>query len=138
MIQEIPTEFEKMVLLEDLSFNSNQISVIPLVLGNLRRMRNINYDNNPIKSPREDVLAQGSESVILYMQRMYQSALKSGLEMVNANLKHFPVEALTVPKLHSLILDDNVIEVLPAEVKVLSGLTILSLQVQILNSQLGY
>jgi Leucine-rich repeat (LRR) protein len=91
-------------------------------------MRNINYDNNPIKNPREDVLAQGSESVILYLQRMYQSALSNGLEMINANLKHFPVEALTVPKLHSLTLDDNLIEVLPAEMFVLSGLTMLSLQ----------
>lgn len=101
-LTELPVEFERLTLLEDLSFNSNQISIIPLVLGNLKKMRNINYDNNPIKNPREDVLAQGSESLILYMQRMYESALTNGLEMIDAQLKHFPLETLTVPKLHSL------------------------------------
>ena len=94
MIEEIPAELEHLTLLEDLSFNANHISVIPIVVGNLARLKNINYDNNPIKSPRQDVLAQGAEALILYIQRLYQSALTSGLEMINANLKHFPVETL--------------------------------------------
>ena len=94
LLHALPLELEKLSLLEDVSFNSNQVAVIPLVLGNLQRLRNINYDNNPIKSPRQDVLAQGAEALILYIQRLYQSALTSGLEMINANLKHFPVETL--------------------------------------------
>ncbi len=48
--------------------------MLPIVLGNLTRMRTLNYENNPITCPREDVLSQGSDGVIAYMMKMYKSA----------------------------------------------------------------
>jgi Leucine-rich repeat (LRR) protein len=101
-LHSLPKEMGYMTSLIRLRVGNNALTELPVELERLTLLEDLSFDNNPIKNPREDVLAQGSESLIFYMQRMYESALTNGLEMIDAQLKHFPIETLTVPKLHSL------------------------------------
>jgi leucine-rich repeat protein SHOC2 len=128
LLESLPLELGLVGNLEELSFDANLISIIPIVLGKLERLRHINFDANPVKSPREDVLKQGGESLILYLRRLYASALSCGLEMSHSGLRNFPLEACTIPSLHSLRLDDNELESLPAVLASLTCLTFLSVQ----------
>mmetsp|Transcript_5864 Transcript_5864/g.18920 ORF Transcript_5864/g.18920 Transcript_5864/m.18920 type:complete len:3255 (-) Transcript_5864:1891-11655(-) len=133
LLVSLPSELGFSTSLEELSFQSNQISVIPVAVGNLPKLRIINFEGNPIDSPRGDVLKLGSDGVILYLRKLYQSAISSGLDLALSGLHSFPIDACTIPGLHSLVLDDNGLTLLPPELMVLTALTFLSARRNELN-----
>ena len=91
-LEALPLELAKCVSLNYLDFKNNRVTRIPVQLGVLPKLKDIEYELNPLIFPHKNVLAQGKASVVKYLKR-YTEELKTGhLNLTRVGLAEIPSE----------------------------------------------
>ena len=112
-IKEIPEDIKLFTSIRQLFVGYNIISVLPHELGALPNLELINFENNKLERPPEDILSQGSAIVIEYLRRMYAARETFKLDLSAFRLRAIPPEITEFETLRELYLNENDISVFP-------------------------
>eukprot|EP00961_Rhodomonas_salina_P157769 2123807-Rhodomonas_salina.1 len=108
--------------------HNNQLSMLHPEFGFLRSMENMDLDQNPLTSPPLDVLDQGTETILDYLRRLFESRRTCRLELNGYKLTALPIEVCNLTHLTDLQLANNSIRELPIDIMKLDRLVELNME----------
>ena len=91
-LEALPRELALCKSLNFLDFKNNRVPRIPVELGNLTKLKDIEYELNPLVFPHKKVLGQGKAGVIKYLKRFTEAKKAGHLNLTRVGLAEIPSE----------------------------------------------
>uniref|UniRef100_A0A0E0IEC7 Disease resistance R13L4/SHOC-2-like LRR domain-containing protein n=1 Tax=Oryza nivara TaxID=4536 RepID=A0A0E0IEC7_ORYNI len=76
-LQYLPRSIGNLEMLEELDMSNNQIRVLPDSFGNLKHLRVLRAEENPLQVPPRDIALKGAQAVVQYMSDASKRTTKS-------------------------------------------------------------
>lgn len=133
-ITRLPNYFDKLKNLEYLNLSGNKFETIPIALGDLENLIEINFDHNKLIEINNIGLLNSLERISLnanYINKFPNNiqGLKNlkKINLSNNKLSEFPVELCKLVSIKSINISNNKIDFVPSDIKKLKNLEYLNL-----------
>ena len=138
--EDLPEQIPNLTCLKTLTFDENRLRVLPPGLGAITSLTKLSFKGNPVESPPEEVIDRGTEAILIYLRRLWDSRLTEKLDLSSQGIETLHVSVCHLTALTELTLDKNRCKTIPFEIEGLSRLTYLSIRdnlLEVLPSTLG-
>jgi small GTP-binding protein len=74
--ESVPPEIPQLLDLKVISLDNNQINALPEELTRLTNLKVLSVYNNPLTSPSPEIIAQGTQAILIYLHQQAQQSQK--------------------------------------------------------------